>query len=191
MFLPWFRHNRLCESPSDSALGIAMLASRATAVLWDQPPIAAAAVRSAAESGYAMLAPLPLGALIGPVATAEAALARLDERLVGSPVGSGCQARAHFADACAALGLAGQLVHGEDLVLLDAEMLNYAATPELVRASHILNDRRRIAAGAPGAALAPEGLDALRGRAPAAHCGGGEPAEGGGADAAFDAFGAI
>ncbi|MES0150176.1 RHE_PE00001 family protein [Mesorhizobium sp. M0012] len=49
-------------------------------------------------------------ALVGPVARATEALARLDERLARSPVREGFIERQHFADAAAALWLEGELV---------------------------------------------------------------------------------
>jgi hypothetical protein len=107
-------------------------------------------------------------ALYGPrllvaVAAAEDALARLDERLRGNPVRDGFCARAHFSDACAALWLAGELVHLEDLVLHDSEMDLRAPTHELTRAHVVLRVRRRIANSPPGAFFA-RGLDGLRGQ---------------------------
>jgi hypothetical protein len=60
------------------------------------------------------------------VAEAEDVVARLDERLRASPIRDGLCARAHFHDACASLWLAGELVHMEDLVLHDSEMVSGA-----------------------------------------------------------------
>lgn len=97
------------------------------------------------------------------VAEAEDALARLDERLRASPIRDGFCARAHFHDACAALWLAGALVHLEDLVLHDCEMDLRAPTHELTRAHAVLRARRRIENLPPGACFA-RGLDALRGQ---------------------------
>src|SRR3954468_6928773 len=71
---------------------------------------------------YAIPDPLPWTALAGPLAAAEDALARLDERVRHHPLAAGWTERAHFADACAALWLEGDLVHLEDLVLRDAGM---------------------------------------------------------------------
>ena len=65
---------------------------------------------------------LPWPEIALPLARAEDALARLDERLRRSPIRDGWIARTHFTDACAALLLEGQLVHIEDLVLHDAGM---------------------------------------------------------------------
>lgn len=50
---------------------------------------------------------LPLQTLLSPLARASEALARLDERLTLSPVGTGLIERLHFADACASLWLDG------------------------------------------------------------------------------------
>ena len=109
--------------------------------------------------------PLPWSALVAPLARAEDALARLDERLAKSPIRDGWIARTHFADAAAALWIEGELVHIEDLVLHDAGMDVRAPTHELTRAHAVLRSRRRIADAAPGWALSPVGLEALRGRA--------------------------
>ena len=109
--------------------------------------------------------PLPWRALVAPLARAEDALARLDERLAKSPIREGWIARTHFADAVAALWIEGELVHIEDLVLHDAGMDVRAPTHELTRAHAVLRSRRRIADAASGWALSPIGLEALRGRA--------------------------
>ena len=109
--------------------------------------------------------PLPWPELARPLARAEDALARLDERLRTSPIHDGWIARTHFVDAVAALWLEGELVHIEDLVLHDAGMDIRAPTHELTRAHTVLRSRRRIADAAPGWALSPTGLEALRGRA--------------------------
>jgi len=71
-------------------------------------------------NGYDILDPLPWTQIAAPLATAEDALARLDERLAKSPIREGWIARTHFHDACARPGLEGELVHLEDLVLHDA-----------------------------------------------------------------------
>jgi hypothetical protein len=105
-------------------------------------------------------------ALAGPLARAEDALARLDERLSRSAIRDGWIARTHFGEACAALWLDGELIHLEDLVLHDAGMDVRAPTRELIRAHAILRARRRIAAAAPEWALSDAGLAALRGETP-------------------------
>jgi hypothetical protein len=102
--------------------------------------------------------------LVAPLAAAEDALARLDERLANSPIRAGWIARIHFTDACASLWLDGELVHLEDLVLHDAGMDLRAPTHELTRAHAVLRTRRRLADAKPDWALSPGGLDALRGR---------------------------
>ena len=112
---------------------------------------------------YTVPDPLPWNALAGPLAAAEDALARLDERLGTSPVRAGWISRTHFADACASLWLAGELVHLEDLVLHDAGMDIRVPTHELTRAYAVLQTRRRIAAADPGWATSLSGLAALAG----------------------------
>jgi len=107
--------------------------------------------------------PIPWAALSGPLAAADDALARLDERLRSSPIREGFIARTHFQDACASLWLAGELVSLEDLVLHDARMDIRSPTHALTRAQAVLRARRRIAGAAPDWALSPDGLKALRG----------------------------
>lgn len=116
------------------------------------------------QSGYQITDPLPWAALAGPLAAAEDALARLDERLAKSPIRDGWMARTHFTDACASLWLEGELVHLDDLVLHDAGMDIRAPTHELTRAHAVLRTRRRIAAAKPEWALSAAGLAGLRGR---------------------------
>jgi hypothetical protein len=113
----------------------------------------------------ALLGDLDWRALAQPLARAEDALARLDERLAKSPIREGWIARTHFLDAAAALWLEGELVQIEDLVLHDAGMDVRTPTHELTRAHAILRTRRRIAAAEPSWALSDAGLGMLRGRA--------------------------
>jgi hypothetical protein len=115
-------------------------------------------------TGYQIPDPLPWAQLAGPLAAAEDALARLDERLAKSPIRDGFVARTHFTDACASLWLEGELVHLEDLVLHDAGMDIRAPTHELTRARAVLRIRRRIADAKPDWALSVTGLASLRGR---------------------------
>ncbi|MCC8977027.1 hypothetical protein H8B01_42935, partial [Bradyrhizobium sp. Cham227] len=72
------------------------------------------------QSSYDIPNPLPWSQIAGPLAAAEDALARLDERLAKSPIRDGWTSRTHFSDAAACLWLEGELVHLEDLVLHDA-----------------------------------------------------------------------
>lgn len=125
----------------------------------------------------------PLEILIGPVARATEALARLDERLARSPVRDGFVERQHFADAAAALWLEGELVHLEDLVLHDAHMDIRTPTHELTRAHAVLRTRRRIFSQKPDWALGREGFLALAGRAGAMPAVGQKDREGEGAGA--------
>ncbi|SFQ29924.1 HTH DNA binding domain-containing protein [Bradyrhizobium sp. Ghvi] len=113
---------------------------------------------------YKIPDPLPWAQLVGPLAAAEDAVARFDERLAKSPIRDGALNRTHFTDACASLWLDGELVHLEDLVLHDAGMDVRAPTHELTRAHAVLRARRRIADAKPDWALSTTGLASLRGR---------------------------
>ncbi|MFW7355990.1 MAG: RHE_PE00001 family protein [Brucella sp.] len=127
---------------------------------------------------------LPLKTLLSPSARASAALARLDERLAPSPVGTGLIERFHFADACASLWLDGELVEMEDLVLHEAARDIRSPSHQLTIARDVLQTRRRIVAQQPDWALSPNGLRSLRvgGQAwPAPSPGGGIVAESEGA----------
>jgi hypothetical protein len=104
-----------------------------------------------------------LDALKAPLAAAEDALARLDERVRASPIQQGFVSRSHFQDACASLWLAGELVLLEDLVLHDARMDVRSPTHEVTRAQAVLRARRKIAEAAPDWALSADGLEILRG----------------------------
>ena len=104
-----------------------------------------------------------LDALKTPLAAAEDALARLDERVRASPIKEGFVSRSHFQDACASLWLAGELVMLEDLVLHDARMDIRSPTHEVTRAQAVLRARRQIADAAPDWVLSADGLEILRG----------------------------
>jgi hypothetical protein len=116
------------------------------------------------NAGYKIPDPLPWPAIAGPLAAAEDALARLDERVAKSPIREGWIARTHFTDACASLWLDGELVHLDDLVLHDAGMDVRTPSHELTRAHAVLRARRCIAAEKPDWALSVAGLAGLRGR---------------------------
>lgn len=85
--------------------------------------------------------------LLVPLTAAEDALARLDERLHGSPLADGVNARLAFAEACASRLGEGQLVHLEDLVLFDAGAFDGPVSPELSSALDTLGTWRRVAVG--------------------------------------------
>ncbi len=125
-----------------------------------------------------------LDALKAPLAAAEDALARLDERVRASPIREGFVSRTHFADACASLWLAGELVLLEDLVLHDARMDVRSPTHEVTRAQAVLRARRKIAEAAPDWALSASGLEILRG---AGEAGTAEPEPAGQGDRGDDA----
>ena len=99
--------------------------------------------------------PIPWDALATPLSDADDALARFDERLRTSPIRDGVMARLDFADACAGLWLAGELVTPEDLVLHDAERDLRMPTHALTQAHTILRTRRHIARQPPDWALQP------------------------------------
>jgi hypothetical protein len=80
--------------------------------------------------------------LLAPMASAEDAIARLDERLRRSPLADGLNARLAFAEACASRLAEGQLVHLEDLVLFDADAYTGPAAPELSAAWQALRTWR-------------------------------------------------
>ncbi|NSY20125.1 RHE_PE00001 family protein [Neorhizobium sp. AL 9.2.2] len=94
--------------------------------------------------------------------TAGIALARLDERIARSTVGSGWIERQNFADACASLWIDGELVHLEDLVLHDATKDIRTPTHELTIARDVLRTRRRIAGQSPDWAMSADGIRSLR-----------------------------
>lgn len=103
--------------------------------------------------------------LLGPISTAEDALARLDEKVARSDVGPGFAERADFFDSVSSMWVAGELVHLEDLVLHDAQMDIRAPTHELVIAHRIVRARRRVSRNDPGWAVSRSGIAALTGTA--------------------------
>jgi hypothetical protein len=107
--------------------------------------------------------PIPWDALATPLSAADDALARFDERLRSSPIRDGVVARLDFADACACLWRAGELVTPEDLVLHDAERDLRIPSHALTQAHTVLRTRRHIARQPPDWALRPPGLANLRG----------------------------
>lgn len=108
---------------------------------------------------------LSIRTLLGPVATATAALTRLDERVARSSVKDGWIARCHFADTAASMWVDGDLVLIEDLVLHDAGADIRTPTHELTLARGVLRARRAFASKPPQWALTSQGLGLLRGGA--------------------------
>src|SRR5262245_4360998 len=94
--------------------------------------------------------------LLAPLIAAEDALARLDQRLQGSPLAEGVDARLAFAEACASRLAEGQLVHLEDLVLFDAGAFDGPVSPELSSALDTLATWRRAQAGNAASLLAAD-----------------------------------
>jgi hypothetical protein len=113
---------------------------------------------------YQVPYPIPWDRLVGPLAIAEDAVAKLDERLRQSPIRDGFVARSHFDDACASIWLAGDLVDREDLVLHDAGRNIRAPTHDLTRAHAVLCARRLIHNADQTWALTAAGLAILRGQ---------------------------
>ncbi|MCI5075309.1 RHE_PE00001 family protein, partial [Oricola sp.] len=101
--------------------------------------------------------------LLKPLAAAEDALARLDERVSRSEVGPGFAERADFFDSISSMWVGGELVHLEDLVLHDAQMDVRAPSHELVIAHRIVRARRRVSRNDPGWAVSRSGIMALAG----------------------------
>ncbi|MBO9422622.1 RHE_PE00001 family protein [Mesorhizobium sp. YIM 152430] len=123
--------------------------------------------------------------LLGPIAAAEDALARLDERVARSEVGPGFSKRADFFDSVSSMWVGGELVHIEDLVLHDAQMDIRAPSHELVIAHRIVRARRRVSRNDPGWSISRAGIMALAGVAeePSAEA---EPADRGGEGVELD-----
>lgn len=101
--------------------------------------------------------------LLAPIAATEDALARLDERIARSEVGSGFAERADFFESVSSMWVGGELVHLEDLVLHDAQMDIRAPSHELVIAHRIVRARRRVSRNDPGWAVSRLGIMALAG----------------------------
>ncbi|MCP1201043.1 RHE_PE00001 family protein [Notoacmeibacter sp. MSK16QG-6] len=117
--------------------------------------------------------------LLGPLAAAEDALARLDERVARSEVGPGFAERADFFESVSSMWVGGELVHLEDLVLHDAQMDIRAPSHELVIAHRIVRARRRVSRNDPGWAVSRSGIMALAGLAEGTSVES-EPVDGGG-----------
>lgn len=108
---------------------------------------------------------LQLAKLVTPASRAGEALARLDERILRSPLRQGFIERQDFSDAISSMWVDGELVHMEDLVLHEAHMDVRAPTHEMTSAYRILRTRRLIFSNIKGWSFTPAGLSRLRGRA--------------------------
>ena len=102
---------------------------------------------------YVLPEKLPLSAVLSPLLAAEDAIARLDERAKYSPLREGWTTRLLYREACASRLAAGELVHLEDLVLLDGSVLTTTMTPDLSSAWHVLGVWRRASKADPVALL--------------------------------------
>lgn len=85
----------------------------------------------------------PIQPLLAPLVQAEDALARLDERARSLPFRNGWALRLIYGEACACELAQGNLVHLEDLVLLDAGAPARMVAPEDSAAMHTLKLWRR------------------------------------------------
>ncbi|NWJ24266.1 RHE_PE00001 family protein [Rhizobium sp. RM] len=110
------------------------------------------------------IAHLQLEKLLVPASRAGEALARLDERILRSPLRLGFIERQDFGDAISSMWVDGELVHMEDLVLHEARMDVRAPTHEMISAYRILRTRRTIFANVRGWAFSASGLSRLRGK---------------------------
>lgn len=129
--------------------------------VWRSPTLSANMIRSLATR----LDALPWTRLVPSLAAAEDAIARLDERIAGSPIRDGWCERNRFTEAVSSLLVDGTLIQLEDLVLHDAGLDARAPSPELTRAHVHLRRARRLASLPPGASLDVAGLLTLVGRA--------------------------
>ncbi len=92
---------------------------------------------------YAIPEKLPSASFLTHLMAADDAIARLDERARTSPLREGWMARMLYREACASRLAAGELVHFDDLVLLDGGALTTTMTPDLSSAWHVLCVWRR------------------------------------------------
>ena len=87
---------------------------------------------------YKIPDPLPWAQLVGPLAAAEDAVARFDERLAKSPIRDGAISRTHFTDACAS----GQQLNSVPYTQLATDISNKSTpnyayiTPDLLNDAH-------------------------------------------------------
>jgi len=103
-------------------------------------------------------------ALLAELFRVEDSLARLDERVRSWPLRDGWMGRLLYGEACACRYAAGELVHREELVLLDGGVFQGAMSPDLSSAWHVLGVWRKALKGNPKdlLGLARPGEEALR-----------------------------
>ena len=94
--------------------------------------------------------------LLTPLIAAHEVVTRLDERVRQASIGAGWAARSLFAEACACQLTEGDLVHLEDLVLLDAGSFSGVISMPLASARIILRTWRHGAAADAAALLRAE-----------------------------------
>ncbi len=102
-------------------------------------------------------------ALLSALDAATASLTRFDERLRADPLADGLRQRMDFAETLAITREEGELIHLEDLVLMDAGLESRGPDFALSRALVTLKGRRRAAEGTPAWCLSDEGLARITG----------------------------
>jgi hypothetical protein len=116
------------------------------------------------------MAALPTEALLEPLLSAQEAIARLDERARRSPHRDAWMQRLLFHEACACQLFEGDLVHLEDLVLLDGHAYSGAPSMALSSTLEILKTWRAGETGDTGGLLSAA-RPGLAGAAPLAEAG--------------------
>ena len=122
-------------------------------------------VISSMSNGYRLPDPLPWAALAASLAAAEDRLARLDERLRGSPIRAAGSPGPILPTAAPACGSTATWFRSKIWCCMTRIGTSTPRPAHSSRAQAMLRARRRIAAADPGWALTPAGLASLRGRA--------------------------
>ena len=124
---------------------------------------------------YTVPEQLPWEVLSPALVAATEGMARLDERQRGRSVAAGWACRQHYHEACASLGLEGELIHLDDLLLRDASMGTKISSQPLQRAGEVLRARRLITQASSAWATTDLGVQTLRNRVAATGEGGERP----------------